>query len=189
MPHIHPVVDIDSKFLIDPSTRVISTSSDKLELVQGDHQSERITFEIPQMVEGHDMSLCDRIEIHYINIDKKTKVQSKDIYLVKDMSRIGDKLTFSWLISNKATKYYGKLNFIIVFKCFDTDGNCTYQWDTEICKLLTINEGLDNTNIIIDDFLTTAEEDILLSLMNSECLPVVADNGKILTANQKILLW
>ena len=151
MAHTHPVVDSDSRFIINSNTRVISTTSDKLELIQGDHQSERITFEIPKIVEGHDMSLSDRIEVHYINIDRRTKAISKDIYIADDMAVDGDKLIFSWLISGNATKYYGRLNFIILFECLDPDGNYTYKWNTEICKLLTIGEGISNTSAVIED--------------------------------------
>lgn len=151
MAHTHPVVDSDSRFVINSTTRVISTTSDKLELVQGDHQSERITFEIPKIVEGHDMSLCDRIEVHYINIDRRTSATSRDVYIADDVAVDGDKLTFSWLISGNATKYYGRLNFIILFECLDPDGNYTYKWNTEICKLLTIGEGISNTSAVIED--------------------------------------
>ena len=70
MAHTHPIVDSGSSFVINSTTRAISTTSDKLELIQRDHQSERITFEIPKIVEAHDMSLCDQIEVHYINIDR-----------------------------------------------------------------------------------------------------------------------
>lgn len=151
MAHTHPVVDSDSHFIINSTTRVISTTSDKLELIQGDHQSERITFEIPKIVEGHDMSLCDRIEVHYINIDRRTSATSRDVYIADDVAVDGDKLTFSWLISGNATKYYGRLNFIILFECLDPDGNYTYKWNTEICKLLTIGEGISNTSAVIED--------------------------------------
>lgn len=151
MAHTHPVVDSDSRFVINSTTRVISTTSDKLELIQGDHQSERITFEIPKIVEGHDMSLCDRIEIHYINIDRRTSATSRDVYIADDVAVDGDKLTFSWLISGNATKYYGRLNFIILFECLDPDGNYTYKWNTEICKLLTIGEGISNTSAVVED--------------------------------------
>ena len=151
MAHTHPVVDSDSRFVINSTTRAISTTSDKLELIQGDHQSERITFEIPKIVEGHDMSLSDRIEVHYINIDRKTNATSRDVYIIDDASVDGDKLTFSWLISGNATKYYGRLNFIILFECLDPDGNYTYKWNTEICKLLTIGEGISNTSAVIED--------------------------------------
>ena len=151
MAHTHPVVDSDPRFVINSTTRAISTTSDKLELIQGDHQSERITFEIPKIVEGHDMSLSDRIEVHYINIDRKTNATSRDIYIIDDAVVDGDKLTFSWLISGNATKYYGRLNFIILFECLDPDGNYTYKWNTEICKLLTIGEGISNASTVIED--------------------------------------
>lgn len=151
MAHTHPVVDSDSRFVINSTTREISTTSDKLELIQGDHQSERITFEIPKIVEGHDMSLSDRIEVHYINIDRRTKATSRDVYIIDDATVDGDKLTFSWLISGNASKYYGRLNFIILFECLDPDGNYTYKWNTEICKLLTIGEGISNTSAVIED--------------------------------------
>ena len=151
MAHTHPVVDSDSRFVINSTTREISTTSDKLELIQGDHQSERITFEIPKIVEGHDMSSSDRIEVHYINIDRRTNATSRDVYIIDDAAVDGDKLTFSWLISGNATKYYGRLNFIILFECLDPDGNYTYKWNTEICKLLTIGEGISNTSAVIED--------------------------------------
>ena len=151
MAHTHPVVDSDPRFVINSITRAISTTSDKLELIQGDHQSERITFEIPKIVEGHDMSLSDRIEVHYINIDRKTNATSRDVYIIDDAVVDGDKLTFSWLISSNATKYYGRLNFIILFECLDPDGNYTYKWNTEICKLLTVGEGISNTSAVIED--------------------------------------
>ena len=149
MPHAHPVVDSDSRFVIDSTTREITTSSSKTELIQGDHQSERITFEIPKIVEGHDMSLCDRIEIHYINTDKKTKATSKDVYIADDVTVDGDKLTFTWLISSNATKYQGALNFTIIFMCLDDEGNYTYKWSTEICKLLTVGVSIYNSDMLL----------------------------------------
>lgn len=97
------------------------------------------------------MSLSDRIEVHYINIDRRTNATSRDVYIIDDAAVDGDKLTFSWLISGNATKYYGRLNFIILFECLDPDGNYTYKWNTEICKLLTIGEGISNTSAVIED--------------------------------------
>lgn len=43
------------------------------------------------------------------------------------------------------------MNFIILFECLDPDGNYTYKWNTEICKLLTIGEGISNTSAVIED--------------------------------------
>lgn len=57
MAHKHPIYDTDPHFKIDGDTRVIINASDvKVALMQGDHNSERFTFEIPRYVDGHDMS-------------------------------------------------------------------------------------------------------------------------------------
>ena len=61
------VADKDAHFVIRLTTREITTTSTKLELMQDDHQSEYITFEFPRFIDGHDMSLSDCVKIHYIN--------------------------------------------------------------------------------------------------------------------------
>lgn len=68
MPHTHPVIDNDLHFSINTLTREISNGSKKVKLMQGDHASEIFTFEIPRYVDGHDMSLCNKIAVHYINV-------------------------------------------------------------------------------------------------------------------------
>ena len=67
--HAHPVVDGNAHFVISSTTREIITTSTKLELMQGDHQSKHITFENPRFIDRCDMSLSDRVKIHYINTE------------------------------------------------------------------------------------------------------------------------
>ena len=55
MAHLHEVRDTDKHFVIDPTTRAITNNSGKNVLMQGDHNSEIYTFEIPKMVEGHEL--------------------------------------------------------------------------------------------------------------------------------------
>lgn len=152
MAHQQTIIDSDQRWVINPDSREVAADLDRIELIQGDHNSERITFEIPRFVEGHDMSLSDRVEIHYINIDKKTRAQSKDIYISDDITVENDKATFSWLISGNATKYYGSLNFIILFACFDQENNYVYKWNTEICKKISIGETISNTEAISEEY-------------------------------------
>lgn len=207
MSHVHPVVDSDSRFVIDSTTRKITTSSSKLELIQGDHQSERITFEIPKIVEGHDMGLCDRIEIHYINTDKKTKATSKDVYIADDVTDDvtvdGDKLTFTWLISSNATKYQGTLNFTIIFMCLDDEGNYTYKWSTEICKLLTVGVSIYNSGHVVNnysDVLETFRREVIdeakkyvdnktVSATSDDSLELLAETGFITPAQQDGVIY
>ena len=64
---MHLVADGDAYFVISSTTREITTTSTKLELMHGDHQSKHITFENQRFIDEYDMSLSDRVKIHYIN--------------------------------------------------------------------------------------------------------------------------
>lgn len=156
MVHLHDVRDTDTHFIIDPVTRVIkNANSAKNTLMLGDHNSEIFTFEIPKEVEGHDMSLCNKVEIHYIDISADKANKSVDVYKVKNKQIDGeqpDMLVFSWLISGNATKYAGTLNFRIRFACVDEDGVYTYKWHTDIFKGITISDGFDNTAAVVEEY-------------------------------------
>ena len=73
MRHIHSIYDTDQHFIIDPIDRSITSEAEKVTLMQNDHLSERFTFELPRYIEGHDMSLTDKVEVHYLNIDGANK--------------------------------------------------------------------------------------------------------------------
>ena len=145
MAHLHEMRDSDNHFIIDPTTMIVTNNSAKHTLQQGDHNSEIYTFEIPKTIDGHDMALCNLVQIHYINIKGDKTEQSKDIHTVTDMA-VSDTepetLVFTWTIHGNATKYAGSLNFRIHFYCIDTEGNYTYKKHTEIFKGISISDGL-----------------------------------------------
>lgn len=158
MSHAHPVKDSDTAFTIDPITRKITSNSSKVSLMQYDRDSEIFTFQIPKLVEGHDMSLCNKIEIHYTNIHKRTKQTSSDVYPVTDATVDGDNLTFSWLVSGNATKYPGSLNFLVRFGCLEDDSTFSYLWHTDIFKNITISDGMSNTEVVAEDYSDILEQ-------------------------------
>ena len=158
MAHVHPILDDDRQFIIDPNSRSISYDGEVITLVQGDHNSEVFSFEIPRIVEGHDMSLCDEIKIHYINTDRKKKNNSKDVYLVKDITVNDDTLVFDWIISGNATKYYGSLSFLIQFCCTENDGSYSYIWHTDTFTGVTIASSYNNSETVAEDFSDILEE-------------------------------
>lgn len=158
MSHAHSMKDSDTAFTIDPITRKITSSSSKVSLMQYDHDSEIFTFQIPKLVEGHDMSLCNKIEIHYTNIHKRTKQMSSDVYPVTDATVDGDNLTFSWLVSGNATKYPGSLNFLVRFGCLEDDSTFSYLWHTDIFKNITISDGMNNTEAVAEDYSDILEQ-------------------------------
>ena len=158
MAHVHPILDDDRQFTIDPNSRSISYDGEVITLVQGDHNSEVFSFEIPRFVEGHDMSLCDEIKIHYINTDRQKKNKSKDVYLVKDITVNDDTLVFDWIISGNATKYYGSLSFLIQFCCREDDGSYSYIWHTDTFTGVTIASSYNNSETVAEDFSDILEE-------------------------------
>ena len=156
MAHTHSVLDTDIHFKIDGKTRkVVNVSEVKKSVFQYDHNSERFTFEIPRLIDGHDMTKCDIIQIHYINIDSRKRYSFADVYEVADAKVSADNpdvLTCSWLISNRATQYVGSLNFVIRFICYDTDGSPTYVWSTAVHTDVSVESSINNGESIVIDY-------------------------------------
>ena len=157
MAHKHSVYDTDAHFSINPFTRAIKNeSTSKVAVIQHDHNSERFTFEIPRLVDGHDMSVCDRVEVHYINMDSANKDNiSADIYEVDDLQVSPDDRNYvicSWLLSRNATKYAGSLNFLVRFVCLDGE-KIAYAWHTAIFTGISVSSGiLNNAEEIIEPY-------------------------------------
>ena len=167
MAHKHSVYDTDKHFFIDPDTRAVTKEKDKIVVVQGDHNSERFTFEIPRFVDGHDMSTCNKVEVHYNNVDTANPSEPHpNAYEVDDLGLSPDDesvVILSWLLSSAATQYVGKLHFSIKFMCDDGDGKPDYVWKTATNKSVFVVEAEDSGEVInteCEDMLKTIEERI-----------------------------
>ena len=161
MPHSHPIYDSDKHFVIDPITRDITNNSSKLTIMQYDHNSERFTFEIPRVIEGHDMSLSNVVRVHFINIGSIKTNTNSGVYEVDDVvvsSDDPDIITFSWLISGAATRYNGSLNFAIRFYCISDESVIEYSWGTSIYSGIKVSNGLDNSETIAEDYVDVLEQ-------------------------------
>lgn len=158
MSHIHNVTDSDNKFIIDGISRTIKNAlTSKTTVMQFDHNSEVFTFEVPRYIEGHDMMLCNRVEVHYLNIDTATKEEKEGIYLVDDLTVSTDdetKLTCSWVISQNATGLVGSLNFLLRFICL-TDDVIDYVWNTAIHSGIYVSKGIYNSDIVAEQYIDT----------------------------------
>lgn len=158
----HAVTDTDNNFSINAVTRAIRNESvNKTLLIQYDHNSERFSFEIPKEVEGHEMDKCDKIEVHYVNIDAKTQQQSRGVYTVEDArvsEQDGSMLVFSWLIPQTATKYVGSLNFLVRFTCIGDAGELLYVWNTAIFSGIMVSSGIYNSEFVLEEYLDVLEK-------------------------------
>ena len=159
--HIHTIIDHDKHFIINPTDRkILPETPEKNKLVQYDHNSERFTFEIPRYIEGHDMSQCDHVEIHYTNISSDQQKRNVGVYEANDieiLSTDSEKIVFSWLISRNATQLNGTLNFAVRMMCVDGE-KITYDWHTGIHSGVTISTGINNEGTITEYYADVLEE-------------------------------
>ena len=161
MVHNHSVFDSDTHFSINNVSRQIrNDSSRKTTLIQHDHNSERFTFECPRYIEGHDMSLCNKVEVHFLNIDAQTKKQHSGLYTVDDL-RISpdneDIVLCSWLVSQNATQYAGSLAFLIRYCCTD-NGLITYAWNTAVYTGVSVSSGIDAAGLFETEYVDIIEQ-------------------------------
>lgn len=159
MAHQHPVKDTDLHFVIDPVTRVVKNNSGKIVIMQHDHQSEILTFELPRYIDTHDMSLSNTVRVHYINIGTSSKYTPvSGVYEVNDLqvdATNENLVTCSWTLTNNATQLEGTLNFIIRFSCLTGD-TIDYSWSTAIYSGIIVAKTIDSS-----DYVMTAIPDIL----------------------------
>lgn len=158
----HSIYDPDIHFVINADDRSITNESgSRVTIMQYDHNSERVTFELPRRIENHDMSLCDLVVVLFANTSRGTSISSRStssgVYQVTDLAtKEGDEDTLicSWLISREATQYKGTLKFQLEFVCHENEetGTPEYNWHTDQCDMIDINPSLDSGNSIADAY-------------------------------------
>lgn len=167
MEHEHSVIDKDMHFIIDADMKITCASEVKA-LKRGDHAAERYTFEMPRYIEGHDMSLCNKVEAHYNNVkyDSATRTTTTngsfdevDDFKVSDTSE--DTVTWSWLVKGDATQLDGSVNFCIRFACVSGD-EIEYQKFTEIYANIPVGDTIYNTEAVAKEYY-----DVLQTVINS----------------------
>lgn len=185
--HIHTddiIVDSDVHFAIDTTTRMISNINadkvnKKLTIMQYDNKSERYSFDIDRYIDGHDLMLCNRVQVHFVNIGSNRSQYIERSYPVDDVhvnDKNPNKITFSWLISNEATEYSGILKFAISFECVDGD-DILYRWSTTTYTGIQIVAGMKASDEILEVY-----SDELLSWQNkmeTEVIPDLVDDRYI----------
>lgn len=142
-------------FSIDAVAKAITKqTAEEITLIQNEHNAKRFVFTLPRYVEGHDMTLCNKIEAHFINIDTKTREESKDISEIDDL-RItedsGDFVECSWLIPQTATLFSGTLAFALRFACLE-GSTVNYQIFTDPFEGISISGTIFNSESIDADY-------------------------------------
>ncbi len=152
--HSRAVIDDDPEFVIDAETKKITAGSVNLTLAQFSKNSERLTFYISgKTIEGHDMSECNSVEIHFQNIKEDLTARNLGIYSVTDLKvQEDDSVTLSWLVDDDATQYAGGLIFSIHFACIDETGELIYDFPTLTYSGLTVGETVWNSATLVTKY-------------------------------------
>lgn len=142
--HSHAMSDSDIYFLIDPTTRTMSNgSSNPSFIMQYDHNSTVVTFEIPRFVEGHDMLLCNRVLVHWNNISEFTideVAESTELYDLQINPKDATTVICSWTITRNSTQHSGRLAFLIQYECIENEA-VTYEWHTDVYSDMLVKPG------------------------------------------------
>lgn len=159
--HKHIVPDSDTYFRIDPYTReIINTNYNKTVLMRGDHNSERFTFEVPRYVDGHDMSLCNRVIVHFDNVGATINEVHSDVDYMKDLRINPDNpetVISSWLIRREATQIVGILSFSLQYQCVEGD-EVTYEWNTDSYDEIEIRKSKNNGEAAVIQYTNVLEQ-------------------------------
>ena len=147
MSHKHSLNTFTPDFTINPITREITqvfNPDEPITLMQYDHNSEKLRFECPRFVDGHDMALCNKVEVHFVNSNVVENANKSGVYRVVDLGvseSDSSKVNFSWIVSRNATENVGTLVFSVRFTCLTGD-EIDYVWHTLSFTYISVDQGL-----------------------------------------------
>lgn len=123
-----PAADGDHEYLvIDPATRGITVpEAERVFGVTGDARGDRKYFICPRIVgAGLDLSTM------FLRVNFRNANGEEDGYLVNDVAVEGEYVTFSWLLSPKATGYIGAVRFSV---CASLTKDGGIDWNTTLAS-------------------------------------------------------
>ncbi len=160
--HFHPVVDDDDYFVIDPDTKRITNKSGRINyIMQKDHKSERYTIELPRIVEGHDMTLCNRVYVYFNNVGENAEIGREDFAEITDLQVSPDNpdtVICTWLIERHATQLVGSLAFLIQYACALDDGTVDYEFHSDWYSNIVVKKGRPDPNPVILEYNNILEQ-------------------------------
>lgn len=136
------IKDSGAYFVIDAISRKINVPHVHKSIgVVGDHNSEQITFECPQIVDGHDISQCASRYVTWFNVNGEVGHDELNIIQVEQGTE--GQIYLTWTIRNGLTVAKGVVQFSVHFEDFEENGATLYRWSTATCKDCDILDGVN----------------------------------------------
>ena len=154
----------EEQHIIVDENRIITVPSELKKIaVQYDHNIETVTFDCIRYWDGHDMSTM-KVYINYTRSDKYTGCYLADNVRVDEADN--SIMHFDWTISRNVTESVGPLTILVCIKMVDADGNEVNHWNSERNTDMTISQGMECGDIIVNKY-----PDVITYLLNMR-LPV-----------------
>ena len=140
------VKDTGAFFTIEPETREVKVPpTHKVIGVVGDHLAEQLTFEIPKLIDGHDIAGCVHRYVGWVNVEgERGSDQLVELTELPEGARDG-MLYFTWTIRDKLAATKGLVQFSLHFEDVDANGERLYHWGTTVCKNCEILDAINHT--------------------------------------------
>ena len=127
--------------------------------VQYDHNVNTIEFVGPRYSGNVDLSTMT-IYINYILSDKTPGKYKAENVIIDDQD--DSLIRFNWTITRNVTKASGILSCLVCAKKTDEEGNEINHWNTDIFRLLSVSEGMENDPVIQEQY-----PDVITSLIQN----------------------
>ena len=144
---IHSIIkDTGAFFTIVPETREVTVpATHKVIGVVGDHLAEQLTFEIPKLIDGHDISGCARRFVEWANVEGERGSDQLVELTERPASARPEMLYFTWTIRDRLAAAKGLVQFSLHFEDVDESGVRLYHWGTTVCKNCEILDSINHT--------------------------------------------
>lgn len=117
--------------------------------VQYDHNIETVTFDCIRYWDDHDMSTM-HVYINYMLSNMIIgSCPADDVKVDENDENI---MHFTWTISRNVTQAVGPVTFLVCVKKSDENGNEVNHWNSELNKEMYVNQGLECSEAIVEDY-------------------------------------
>lgn len=173
---LEDVIVPEGYIIIGSDRRITVPDTLKRVAVQYDHNVETVTFECPKHWDGHDLSTMD-IYINYLRADGKPGSFKAENVKAEEDSPV---MHFDWVIQRHLTEVKGGITFLVCMSEKDENGVETIHWNTELCRDMSISEGLE-TNELIPEVYPDIITELLLGFRAAVQVPITEyDEGKFM---------
>lgn len=117
--------------------------------VQYDHNIETVVFDCPRYWDEHDLSKM-KVYINYMTPDNRPGCYPAGNLTIDETDN--SIMHFEWTISRNVTLAKGILKFLVCIRKVDDEGNESNHWNSELNQEMTISEGLECEETILEEY-------------------------------------